>query len=115
MSDEPAITLEEKPVAPPPKSAARVGWFRRLAHTVLQATHGRSTAFFIAFFISGNVLAAFGKLTPAYAGYMGMLGALILGHSVKEDVMLAVMGQPPPDADGGPHCEPGGSDDADKG
>lgn len=108
MAGEPQTELVETPAAPPPKPAARAGWLRRLAHAVLQATHGRSTAFFIAFFIAGNALALLGKLTPAYAGYMGMLGALILGHSVKEDVMLAVMGQQQPGADGGPHSEPGG-------
>lgn len=81
-------------------------WLRNLSHKVMQITHGRTTAFFIAFFISGNVLAYIGKLTPVYVGFMGTLGGLVLGHSVKEDIMdikrRADGGSPPeggPDAD----------------
>lgn len=90
-----------------------MSWVRDLGHKVLQFTHGRSTLFFIAFYVSGNLMAFLGKLTPAYAGYMGMLGALVLGHSIKEDVVAAVMGTPPPsgpdvnvNVSGGPHAEP---------
>lgn len=80
-------------------------WLRNFAHKILQITHGRTTLFFIAFYVSGNALAAFGKLTPAYAGYMGMLGALVLGHSIKEDVVAAVMGNAPPPDPGGPNVD----------
>ena len=62
-----------------------LGWLRDLAHKVLQMTHGRTTAFFIAFFIAGHIMAWFGKLTPVYVAYMGTLGGLVLGHSIKED------------------------------
>lgn len=74
-------------------------WLRNLAHKLLQVAHGRTTAFFIAFFISGNVLAFLGKLTPVYVGFMGTLGGLVLGHSIKEDIMEAKNGPRPP---GGP-------------
>lgn len=76
-------------------------WLRAIAHKVLQITHGRTTAFFIAFFISGNVLAYLGKLTGVYVQFMGTLGALVLGHSIKEDWAASKIPQPPggPDAD----------------
>ncbi len=77
-------------------------WLRNLAHRVLQITQGRTTAFFIAFFITGHVMAVLHLLTPVYVGYMGTLGGLVLGHSIKEDVMAAKNGTPPsggPDAD----------------
>jgi hypothetical protein len=76
-----------------------------VTHKVLQATHGRTTAFFVAFFITGNAMAYFDKLTPVYVGFMGTLGGLVLGHSVKEDLVTlknkALGGDPPP-APGGP-------------
>jgi hypothetical protein len=77
-------------------------WLRGLAHKVIQITHGRTTAFFIAFFLSGHAMALFGKLTPTYVGFMGTLGGLVLGHSIKEDVMAARNGPPPP---GGPDAD----------
>jgi hypothetical protein len=80
--------------------------FRNLAHKILQMTHGRTTAFFIAFFIAGHVLAFFDKLSPAYIGYMGTLGGLILGHSIKEDVVALKGGAPPT---GGPDVDVAGN------
>jgi undecaprenyl pyrophosphate phosphatase UppP len=76
-------------------------WLRNLAHKVLQLTHGRTTAFFVAFFVAGNVLQFLGKLSMPYVYYMGTLGGLVLGHSIKEDVMASKMPRPPggPDAD----------------
>jgi hypothetical protein len=62
-------------------------WLQKLAQKVLSITQGRTTAFFIAFFVSGHVMALLGKLTPTYIGFMGTLGGLVLGHSIKEDVM----------------------------
>lgn len=78
-----------------------MGWFRDATNRVLQITHGRTTAFFVAFFIAGNALAVTGKLTTVYVGFMATLGGLVLGHSIKEDVMAAKFGPP------------GGSTDAD--
>ncbi|MGH9780914.1 MAG: hypothetical protein ACRD33_03765 [Candidatus Acidiferrales bacterium] len=74
---------------------------QNVTHKVLQATHGRTTAFFISFFIVGNIFAWLGKLTPVYVGFMGTLGSLVLGHSIKEDIMEAKRPWPPggPDAD----------------
>ncbi len=76
-----------------------MGWPKDFVHKLLQMTHGRTTAFFACFFVAGNVLAWFGKLTPAYVGFMGTLGTLILGHSIKEDFMAGRNG-PPPSAGG---------------
>lgn len=76
-----------------------MGWIRELAHKLLQITHGRTTAFFILFFLAGNVLQWFGKLTPTYVAYMGTLGGLVLAHSIKEDVVESRNGPRP---DGGP-------------
>jgi len=65
-----------------------VGWLRNLSEKVLTITHGRTTAFFIAFFLAGHAMAWFGKLTPVYVAYMGTLGGLVLGHSIQENVLL---------------------------
>lgn len=84
-----------------------MAFFQNITHKVLQAVHGRTTAFFIAFFLTGNVLAYFDKLTPTYVGFMGTLGGLVLGHSVKEDIVTLknkALGNGPPD--------PGGTDDS---
>jgi hypothetical protein len=70
-------------------------WIRDFAHKILQITHGRTTAFFVMFFVSGNVLALVGKLTPAYIGFMGTLGGLVLTHSIKEDIMAGRNGPQP--------------------
>ena len=76
-------------------------WLRNAAHKILEATHGRCTAFFIAFFITGNVFAIFGKLTTTYVAFMATLGGLVLGHSIKEDVMAATGTPPAPPTPGG--------------
>jgi hypothetical protein len=78
-----------------------MGRLERFAQKVLRITQGRSTAFFIAFFIAGHAMAYFGKLTPVYVAYMGTLGGLILGHSVQENI-LAVKDCPSP---GGPDAD----------
>ena len=77
-------------------------WLRNLAHKILQITHGRTTAFFAAFFVAGHVMAFLHLLTPVYIGYMGTLGSLVLGHSIKDDVMAAKNGPP---ATGGPDAD----------
>jgi len=76
-----------------------MSWPRDLAQKALSITHGRTTAFFIAFFIAGNGMALAGKLTPVYVGFMGTLGGLVLGHSIKEDIAERMNGPRPP---GGP-------------
>jgi hypothetical protein len=59
---------------------------RDAAHKVLQFTHGRTTAFFLSFFVAGHAVLAFGKLTTTYVYFMATLGGLVLGHSIKEDI-----------------------------
>lgn len=78
-----------------------MGWLKNLPGKLVQFAQGRSTAFFIAFFIAGHVMAWFGKLTPTYVAYLGTLGGLVLGHSIKEDV-FAARGLAPP---GGPDVD----------
>lgn len=78
-------------------------WLRNLAHKALQIMHGRSTAFFMMFFVAGNIFAWVGKLTPVYVGYMSVLGGLVLGHSIKEDWAERLNGPRPP---GGPDADP---------
>jgi hypothetical protein len=80
-----------------------IQWLREAAHKILQITHGRTTAFLIAFFIAGHVMAFRHLLTPVYVGYMGTLGSLVLGHSIKEDWAQKLNGPPPP---GGPDVDP---------
>jgi len=75
---------------------------RNLAHKFLEMTHGRTTAFFVLFFIAGNVLQWIGKMTPTYVYFMGTLGGLVLLHSVKEDVLV---GKDPPPPPGGPDVD----------
>jgi hypothetical protein len=79
-----------------------MAWIRSFSQKVLAVTHGRTTAFFIAFFIGGHVMAALGKLTPTYIGFMGTLGGLVLGHSIKEDIVAGINGPPAP---GGPDAD----------
>jgi hypothetical protein len=77
-------------------------WLRKLAQKVLSITQGRTTAFFIAFFFAGHGMALAGKLTPVYVGFMGTLGGLVLGHSIKEDYAERMNGPRPP---GGPDVD----------
>jgi hypothetical protein len=81
-----------------------MGWLQIVSNKILAITHGRSTAFFIAFFIAGHGMALAGKLTPVYVAYMGTLGGLVLGHAIQENVMAAKN-----------DCPPGGPDAIDKG
>lgn len=74
-------------------------WLRKFSQKIIQVTHGRTTAFFIAFFIAGHVMVFLGKMTPAYIGFMGTLGGLVLGHSIQENVLAANL---PPTQPGGP-------------
>jgi hypothetical protein len=60
-------------------------FLRNAANKLLQITHGRTTAFFLAFFVTGHVVTFLHLLTPTYIGFMGTLGGLVLGHSIKED------------------------------
>jgi len=83
-----------------------MAWLQGLSCKILRVTQGRTTAFFIAFFLAGHAMALLGKLTPTYVGFMGTLGTLVLGHSIKEDVVAAKYGPPP---------SGGGSDAVDKG
>lgn len=78
-------------------------WLRSVAQKLLAITHGRSTAFFISFFVAGHAMAWLGKLTPAYIGFMGTLGGLVLGHSIKEGFEETRNGARPP---GGPDAYP---------
>jgi len=52
---------------------------------IIGALAGRTTAFCIAFFVSGNVLHAVHRLDGTYIAFMGALMGFVLGHSVKED------------------------------
>lgn len=76
-------------------------FLRNVTHKVLQITHGRTTAFFIAFFVMGNLMALLGKLSYVYVAYMSTLGSLVLLHSTKDDWAAKVLGARPlcgPDA-----------------
>lgn len=48
---------------------------------------GRHTAFAIYFTIAGTVLAVFHKLDVNFIMLIGAVQGLVLGHSIKEDVM----------------------------
>ena len=50
------------------------------------ATQGRTTAFLILFFIAGNVMAWFDKLSDTYILFMATLLGAVIGHSVKCDI-----------------------------
>lgn len=53
---------------------------------VFRILQGRSTGFFCAFFITGNVMHWFHRLDGTYVTYMGTLLGAVIGHSVKEDI-----------------------------
>ena len=53
---------------------------------ILQLCQGRSTLFFVLFFLAGNALAWTGKLTIVYVSYMAALLSAIVGHSYKCDL-----------------------------
>jgi hypothetical protein len=72
-----------------------MSWLRSIAAKILQLTRGRTSAFFIAFFFAGHAMALAGKLTHEYVLYMGTLGCLVLGHSLKEDWAAAKLGTRP--------------------
>jgi hypothetical protein len=74
-------------------------WLRNLSHKIMQITHGRTTAFFIAFFLAGHGMAFIGKLSPTYVAFMGTLGGLVLGHSVQENILVKNQEQGGPDVD----------------
>lgn len=81
---------------------------RDIAHRLLEITHGRSTAFWIAFFVCGHVMALTGKLTAVYVGFMATLGGLVLGHSAKDDYFSQdATTAPPAAAPGAPDTNPG--------
>jgi len=46
---------------------------------------GRTTAFCIGFFVSGNLLQWVHRLDATYIAFMGTLLGAVIGHSVKED------------------------------
>jgi hypothetical protein len=50
---------------------------------------GRSTAFCVAFFISGNVAHFLHRLDGTYIGFMSALLGAVIGHSIKEDLLGA--------------------------
>jgi len=85
-----------------------MAWLTGLPGKILKFTQGRATAFFMAFFVAGHLMAWFGKLTTVYVAYMGTLGGLVLGHSIKED--WAARNAPPA---GGPDAPPAGDPNAD--
>jgi hypothetical protein len=49
--------------------------------------HGRTTAFCVAFFLSGNIMHWFNKLNMVYVAYMGTLLSAVVGHSIKESML----------------------------
>ena len=53
---------------------------------IFAATQGRTTAFILAFFVSGNVMAWFDKLSYVYVAFMATLLSAVIGHSVKCDI-----------------------------
>jgi hypothetical protein len=53
---------------------------------IFDSLQGRSTAFFIAFLISGNLYYwIHGKIDQSFIEFMGVLLAYVIGHSIKDD------------------------------
>lgn len=63
-----------------------MNWAAAIPGKLIDAARGRTTFFAGAFFLSGNVLHWFHRLDGTYITFMGTLMAVILGHSVKEDM-----------------------------
>jgi len=78
-----------------------MAWLRKLADHVLELTRGRTTAFFLMFFFAGHVMAFLGKMNTDYIAFVGVLGGLVLGHSVQENKFgkagPPLTSAPPPD------------------
>lgn len=74
-----------------------MNWLRKFADHLLELTRGRTTAFFLMFFFAGHVMAFVGKLDANYIAFVGVLGGLVLGHSVQEN-KFGKTGTPPPGA-----------------
>jgi succinate dehydrogenase hydrophobic anchor subunit len=47
---------------------------------------GRTTAFCVAFFVTGTTLQLLHKLDATYIAFMATLMGAVIGHSYKEDV-----------------------------
>jgi len=66
---------------------------KNIADKILSLTRGRTTAFFLMFFFGGHVMAFFGKMDANYVAFVGVLGGLILGHSVQENSFATKAGK----------------------
>lgn len=70
-------------------------WLQKMSDKFLQLTRGRTTAFFLMFFVSGHAMALLGKLNSEYIAFMGTLGGLVLLHSTQENY-IGTKAAPPP-------------------
>src|SRR5271169_6246621 len=89
------------------RESSRVVKLSKMISKILSLCQGRSTLFFIAFFLAGNVMAWTGRLTFVYVSYMGALLSAIVGHSYKcdlHDQALAKLGGNGADQKGDPTC-----------
>jgi hypothetical protein len=54
---------------------------------IFNMVKGRTTAFCIGFFVSGNVLQCLHRLDAMYVTFMVALLGAVIGHSIKEDLI----------------------------
>jgi sorbitol-specific phosphotransferase system component IIBC len=54
---------------------------------IFQWLQGRTTAFCVMFFVSGNALQLLHKLDLTYVAFMTALLSAVIGHSIKEDLI----------------------------
>lgn len=59
---------------------------KEVAGKLIAVVQGKTTGFFIAFFISGNILQWLHRLDANYTSFMAVLLSAIIGHSVKDDI-----------------------------
>jgi hypothetical protein len=63
---------------------------------IFQWLQGRTTAFCVMFFVTGNVLQLMHKLDLTYVTFMTALLGAVIGHSIKEDMLPASVPAPAP-------------------
>jgi len=80
-------------------------WLKKFTDSMVTILQGKTTAFLICFFITGNILQWEKRLDATYLTFFGLFMGYVLGHSIKDDVQAAKMtdsgqrpdqsGQPP--------------------
>lgn len=64
---------------------------KRFADGLVSTLQGKTTAFLVAFFITGNALQFMKRLDATYITFFSLFMSIVLGHSIKTDMQTAKM------------------------